>query len=326
AGPGRVADRRGDPRPRTPTPPGAGTPPVRPTTEVSAAVADDPGPGFDEVYRRHFQPLVVQLYAFVGDMGEAQDLVQEAFSRAWPRWHRIARYDDPVAWVRRVAWNVAVSRWRRLRTARLFGQRQRPEVVAGPGPERVVLAAALATLPANQRRLDVRMGNAGTRAYDSGDLIVVLPVEATLDLNGTNIGGCFNQGQTDDTKTMYCTGDGPIPSGGSRSYRIGVRVNIAPSGQARTLTGFALTVRANVAGAFPSDRTPADNTTGTDLQLPPAEPPALSAVRQRGLQPGRPGPSVTGAGPPGGPTRQVWATCRPWRSSTTTRRSGGGAT
>ncbi|MFG2055682.1 RNA polymerase sigma factor [Micromonospora sp. NPDC048930] len=139
-------------RPRTPTSPAAGTPPARPTIEVSAAVAEDAGPGFDEVYRRHFQPLVVQLHAFVGDMGEAQDLVQEAFSRAWPRWHRIARYDDPVAWVRRVAWNVAASRWRRLRTARLFGQRQRPEVVDGPGPERVALAAALGTLPVNQRR------------------------------------------------------------------------------------------------------------------------------------------------------------------------------
>jgi hypothetical protein len=116
--------------------------------------------------------------------------------------------------------------------------------------------------------LDVTMGNAGTRGYDSGDLIVVLPVEATIDLNGTNIGGCFNQGQTDDTKTMWCTGDGPVPSGGTRSYRIGVIVNIAPGGSARTLTGFTLTVRANVRGAFPADRSPADNTTHTDFQLP----------------------------------------------------------
>lgn len=113
---------------------------------------EDSGPGFDEVYRHHFQPLVVQLYAFVGDMGEAQDLVQEAFSRAWPRWHRIARYDDPVAWVRRVAWNAGASRWRRVRTARLFQQRQRLDVVDGPGPERVALTAALGTLPADQRR------------------------------------------------------------------------------------------------------------------------------------------------------------------------------
>ncbi|WP_320069286.1 SigE family RNA polymerase sigma factor [Micromonospora sp. RTGN7] len=115
-------------------------------------VVEVAAPGFDEVYRHHFQPLVVQLYAFVGDMSEAQDLVQEAFSRAWPRWHRIAHYDDPVAWVRRVAWNAAASRWRRLRVARLFSQRQRLEVVDGPGPDRVALTNALATLPADHRR------------------------------------------------------------------------------------------------------------------------------------------------------------------------------
>ncbi|WP_330465177.1 hypothetical protein [Micromonospora zamorensis] len=63
--------------------------------------------------------------------------------------------------------------------------------------------------------LNVTMGNTGTRAYDAGDLIVVLPVEATLDWTGTNIGGCFHQDQTDDLLTMTCTGDGPIPVGGT---------------------------------------------------------------------------------------------------------------
>ncbi|MGI5211914.1 SigE family RNA polymerase sigma factor [Plantactinospora sp. CA-290183] len=120
--------------------------------EGTRVQAEDLAPRFDDVYRSHFQSLVVQLYAYVGDMTEAQDLVQEAFSRAWPRWEKIARYDDPVSWVRRVAWNAATSRWRRLRTARLFAERQRPENVDGPGPDRVALAAALATLPANQRR------------------------------------------------------------------------------------------------------------------------------------------------------------------------------
>ncbi|MEU4639290.1 hypothetical protein [Micromonospora sp. NPDC023814] len=118
--------------------------------------------------------------------------------------------------------------------------------------------------------LDVTMANAGTRAYDSGDLIVVLPVEATINLDGTGIGGCFHQGQNDDTKTMFCTGDSQIPAGGSRSYRFRVRVDVAPGGPARTLAGFALTVRANVGGAFPADRTPADNTAPTDLRLPAA--------------------------------------------------------
>ncbi|MDZ5444714.1 sigma-70 family RNA polymerase sigma factor [Micromonospora sp. 4G57] len=110
------------------------------------------GVGFDELYHAHFRSLTLQLTAYCGDLPQAQDLVQEAFCRAFARWSRVSRYDDPVAWVRRVAWNLATSRWRRLRTAQTWLLRQREEHVPGPGPDRVALAAALALLPANHRR------------------------------------------------------------------------------------------------------------------------------------------------------------------------------
>jgi RNA polymerase sigma-70 factor (ECF subfamily) len=111
-------------------------------------VADD----FDEFYAAHVRGLTAQLYASIGDLAEAQDIVQEAFCRAWPRWRQLADYDDPVAWVRRVAWNLAMSRWRRLRTAATFTARQQPQYVDGPNPDRVALTAALAQLPVAQRR------------------------------------------------------------------------------------------------------------------------------------------------------------------------------
>ncbi len=109
---------------------------------------------FDEIYAAHYGDLTVQLYAYFGDRQEAQDVVQEAFCRAYARWRTMSRYDDPVAWVRRVAWNLALSRWRRKRTISMFLRRQRPVEphVDGPEPERVALIAALATLPGNQRR------------------------------------------------------------------------------------------------------------------------------------------------------------------------------
>ncbi|MBX6357178.1 MAG: SigE family RNA polymerase sigma factor [Micromonosporaceae bacterium] len=109
---------------------------------------------FERFYAAHFQDLTVQLYGYLGDRQEAQDVVQEAFCRALARWSKVARYDDPVAWVRRVAWNLATSRWRRARTALMFLRRQRADSVhvAGPEPDRVALVAALATLPPAQRR------------------------------------------------------------------------------------------------------------------------------------------------------------------------------
>lgn len=108
-------------------------------------------PDIDEFYAAHVRGLTLQLWAYTGDLAAAQDLVQEAFCRALPRWERVRTYDDPLGWVRRVAWNLATSRWRRARAAAEFLQRQRVEHVDGPGPDRVALTAALATLPANQR-------------------------------------------------------------------------------------------------------------------------------------------------------------------------------
>jgi RNA polymerase sigma-70 factor (ECF subfamily) len=107
---------------------------------------------FDELYAAHFSGLTLQINAYLNDLTEAQDLVQEAFARAIARWDKIAKYDDPATWVRRVAWNLATSRWRRLRTANAFLARQREQHVAGPNPDRVALTAALATLPPTLRK------------------------------------------------------------------------------------------------------------------------------------------------------------------------------
>jgi RNA polymerase sigma-70 factor (ECF subfamily) len=110
---------------------------------------------FDQFYAAHFAALGVQLYAYFGDRAEAQDIAQEAFCRAWQRWGKVSQYDDPLAWVRRVAWRLAISRWRRAKTALAFVRKQRVENTPELSPDRVALAQALATLPASQRRAAV---------------------------------------------------------------------------------------------------------------------------------------------------------------------------
>jgi len=70
---------------------------------------------FDELYAATRERLTVQLTALAGDPSEAQDLVQEAFVRAWIRWDTVSAYDDPEGWIRRVAYNLGVSRWRKAR-------------------------------------------------------------------------------------------------------------------------------------------------------------------------------------------------------------------
>ena len=110
---------------------------------------------FEEFYSRHSHSLVLQLHAYLGNLADAQDIAQEAMCRALARWDKVSTYDEPVAWVRRVAWNLAVSKWRRQRTATSFLMRQRPEHTAGPDPDRVALVRVLASLPERQRRVFV---------------------------------------------------------------------------------------------------------------------------------------------------------------------------
>lgn len=106
---------------------------------------------FAEFYAATFGPLCVQLHAHTGDLAEAQDVVQEAFCRALPRWTTLAEYDDPAAWVRKVAWNLATSRWRRMRKLVEFSKAQNISPVPPPSPDRLDLMVALAALPAPQR-------------------------------------------------------------------------------------------------------------------------------------------------------------------------------
>jgi RNA polymerase sigma-70 factor, ECF subfamily len=118
-------------------------------TKPPGRPADD---GFAECYEQSFMALTRQLYVYTGDINVAQDLVQEAFCRALPRWSKLATYDDPVAWIRRVALNLANSRWRRARVAARHLRGQRETHADGPNPDRVAAVAALAQLPPRPRR------------------------------------------------------------------------------------------------------------------------------------------------------------------------------
>jgi RNA polymerase sigma-70 factor (ECF subfamily) len=72
---------------------------------------------FDEFYLGTRDSLLRQLTAMTTDPDLAGDVVQEAYARAWQRWARVSSRDDPAAWVRTVAWRVAVSHFRRAAVA-----------------------------------------------------------------------------------------------------------------------------------------------------------------------------------------------------------------
>ena len=70
---------------------------------------------FEEFYRCGRDVCLRAVLAAVGDRQLAEDLVAEAFARAWAAWPRVRGHPAPRAWVVRTALNTRVSWWRRRR-------------------------------------------------------------------------------------------------------------------------------------------------------------------------------------------------------------------
>jgi RNA polymerase sigma-70 factor (ECF subfamily) len=125
---------------------------THPSAEAQPVRSGSPQHDFDDFYATAFPILRSQLYAYLGDRAEAQDVVQEAFCRAFAKWKSISGYSDPFSWVRRVAWNLATSKFRRQRTASRHLSRQREEHADGPSPDRVALVRALSKISPQLRK------------------------------------------------------------------------------------------------------------------------------------------------------------------------------
>ena len=75
----------------------------------------------EDVFEHEYDRLVKALTIVAGDREEASDAVQEAFVRLVLGWDRLASYEDPAGWVRRVALNQIRDHHRSIgRQARLL--------------------------------------------------------------------------------------------------------------------------------------------------------------------------------------------------------------
>ncbi|GAA1517681.1 sigma-70 family RNA polymerase sigma factor [Nocardioides humi] len=109
---------------------------------------------FDAFYSASAARITAQVHAMIGDRDEAQECVQEAFTRAWAQRRRFAEVEYREAWIRTTAYRLAVSRWRRTSRGRRASDRALSDdgIVAAPSETHVAVVAALREIPATQRQ------------------------------------------------------------------------------------------------------------------------------------------------------------------------------
>ena len=129
---------------------------------IERALAGDPD-AFGELVSRYHRVVFSIAYRMTGSRGEAEDLCQDVFLRAYRSLPRFDRSLPFGPWLRRIASNAALNHLRHRAVARGSvsdaegAEQDVPDAAAGP-EERASsaetadrLGRALAALPANQR-------------------------------------------------------------------------------------------------------------------------------------------------------------------------------
>ncbi|HTT88915.1 MAG TPA: SigE family RNA polymerase sigma factor [Acidimicrobiales bacterium] len=118
---------------------------------------------FADFYRTSWDPCLRAVTASLGDPRLAEDLVAEAFAKAWVSWRDVRNHPAPRAWIVRTSLNTGVSWWRRRRhevtlTGREPGPGEKPGQaarLAGPAGMDTALLGAVRRLPAREREVVV---------------------------------------------------------------------------------------------------------------------------------------------------------------------------
>jgi RNA polymerase sigma factor (sigma-70 family) len=125
---------------------------------------------FDAFFNEEYTPLLRLLFGMTGDLAEAEELAQEAMTRAFERWARVSEMTSPAGYVYRVAVNLNRSRLRHVRL-RILKQREirrplqsEPEVVGS-------IVDALVRLPRGQREALLLVEWLGLEAPEVGRIL-----------------------------------------------------------------------------------------------------------------------------------------------------------
>jgi RNA polymerase sigma factor (sigma-70 family) len=111
---------------------------------------------FERLFSEYKTPILNYLFRLVDDPSAAEELMQEAFTRAWRARAQLVLVDNPRAWLYRIATNAANDHLRRRRILAWLPLLDTDRQLADTGFEEGALESermrrALLTLPAEYR-------------------------------------------------------------------------------------------------------------------------------------------------------------------------------
>ena len=111
---------------------------------------------FEQFFHAHEGTILGYLWRITGDEQTSHDIAQETFLRAWQRFEQVSRYDQPRAWLFRVATNLASNhrRHRSIHDATMARMGANQPTVIDPAAgvaESAAVRAALLAMPVRQR-------------------------------------------------------------------------------------------------------------------------------------------------------------------------------
>lgn len=114
-------------------------------------MADLPN-GYEEFYLGTRDRCFRALLATVADVNEADDLLAEAYTRAFEAWSIVADHPVPSAWVVRTALNLHRDRWRKRSRLHLVSPSAEPRPAFSAEVDPAIIAS-IGRLPMRQREV-----------------------------------------------------------------------------------------------------------------------------------------------------------------------------
>lgn len=127
---------------------------------------------FESFFEDQKERLLRALSIITGSRAEAEDLAQEAFTRVFERWEKVAAMEDPAGYLHRTAMNLFRNQYRRARVALVRAVGLGPvQDVFKRVDDRDAATRALGALTARQRAALVLTEALGYSGEETGRLL-----------------------------------------------------------------------------------------------------------------------------------------------------------